>query len=43
MKSFIKLKEANKLYGIGTNTLYNEIRSGKLKAYRPNCRDYLLN
>jgi len=42
VKSFIKVKEANMIYGIGLHTLYNAIHSGELKAYRPNCRDFLI-
>lgn len=42
MKTFIKIKEAVELYGIGKNIFYNAIHSGELKAYRPNGRDFLL-
>lgn len=41
-KHFVKVKEAAKLYGIGRNLLYNAIRARKLKAYKPNGRDFLL-
>jgi excisionase family DNA binding protein len=42
MKSFIKVKEAVTYYGIGKNIFYNAIHEGTLKAYKPNCRDFLL-
>ncbi len=42
MKSFIKIKEAVNYYGIGQNIFYQAIHSGELKAYKPNCRDFLL-
>lgn len=42
MKSFIKIKEAVKLYGIGKDVFYRAIHSGELKAYKPNGRDFLL-
>lgn len=41
-KTFLKVKEANKVYSIGIHTIYNAIHKGELKAYRPNCRDYLI-
>jgi excisionase family DNA binding protein len=41
-KTFLKVKEATKLYSIGRDTLYNAIKKGELKAYKPNCRDYLI-
>lgn len=41
-KTFLKIKEAVKLYGIGRDTFYNAIKKGELKAYKPNCRDYLI-
>jgi excisionase family DNA binding protein len=41
-KSFIKVKEAVSLYGIGENIFYKAIKKGELKAYKPNCRDFLL-
>jgi excisionase family DNA binding protein len=41
-KTFIKVREANKLYGIGIHTLRNAIKSKELKSYRPNRRDYLI-
>lgn len=42
MKTFLKVKEAVKLFSIGRDCIYNAIRKGELKAYRPNGRDYLL-
>ena len=42
LKSFIKIKEAVKLYGIGKDVFYRAIHSGELKAYKPNGRDFLL-
>jgi excisionase family DNA binding protein len=42
MKSFIKIREAVEYYGIGKNIFYKAIHAGELKAYLPNCRDYLL-
>jgi len=41
-KTFLKVKEATKLYSIGRDTLYNAIKKGELKAYKPNGRDFLL-
>lgn len=41
-KSFIKVKEAVALYGIGENIFYKAIKSHELKAYKPNNRDFLL-
>lgn len=41
-KQFIKIKEAVKLYSIGQNNFYKAIHNGELKAYKPNCRDFLL-
>lgn len=41
-KTFIKIREAVQLFGIGKNNFYNAIHTGELKAYRPNGRDYLL-
>jgi len=42
LKSFIKVKEAVKLYGIGKDVFYKAIHNGELKAYKPNGRDFLL-
>lgn len=42
MKSFIKIKEAVQLYGIGKEIFYKAIHSGELKAYIPNGRDFLV-
>lgn len=41
-KTFLKVKEAAKQYSVGRDTLYNAIKRGELKAYKPNCRDYLI-
>jgi excisionase family DNA binding protein len=41
-KAFLKVKEAAKQYSVGRDTLYNAIKRGELKAYKPNCRDYLI-
>lgn len=41
-KRFLKVKEAVVLYSIGRDTLYRAIKTGKLKAYKPNGRDYLI-
>jgi len=37
-----KSQEAVELYGIGRDTIYKAIRKRELKAYKPNCRDYLI-
>jgi excisionase family DNA binding protein len=42
VKSFIKVKEAAALYGIGRTLLYTAIQNKELKAYKPNGRDFLL-
>ena len=42
MKTFLKVKEVAREYGIGRNLLYNAIHSKELKAYKPNSRDFLL-
>lgn len=42
MKTFLKVKEAVKFYGIGQNIFYDAIHNGELKAYKPNNRDFLL-
>lgn len=42
MKSFIKIKEAVEYYSVGKDVFYNAIHAGELKAYKPNCRDFLL-
>lgn len=42
VKSFLKIKEATKEYSIGKNNFYRAIHEGKLKAYKPNGRDFLL-
>lgn len=42
MKTFMKIREAAKFFSIGKWTLYRAIRSGELRAYKPNGRDYLL-
>lgn len=42
MKSFIKIKDAVEFYGLGKDVFYNAIHGGELKAYKPNCRDFLL-
>jgi excisionase family DNA binding protein len=42
MKPFLKVREAAEIFGIGRNLLYEAIKKRELKAYRPNCRDFLL-
>ena len=42
MKSFIKVKEASKLYGLGVSAIYKAIHEKRLKAYKPNKRDFLI-
>ena len=42
MKNFLTIKEAVHQYSIGKNTFYDAIHKGELKAYKPNCRDFLL-
>ena len=42
MKTFLKVREVIELYGIGKDTIYKAIHKRELKAYRPNCRDYLI-
>lgn len=42
MKTFLKIKEAATIYGIGRTLLYEAIHKGELKAYKPNGRDFLL-
>lgn len=42
MKTFMKIREAAKFFSIGKWTLYRAIRSGELRAYKPNGRDFLL-
>jgi excisionase family DNA binding protein len=39
---FMKIIAASKRYSIGANTIRKAVRSGELKSYKPNCRDYLL-
>lgn len=41
-KSFMKIKEACEFFSLGKGVFYDAIRSGELKAYKPNKRDYLL-
>lgn len=41
-KTFLKIKEINEIYNIGLTTLYKAVSSGELKAYRPNCRVFLI-
>ena len=41
-KTFLKVKEAASVYGVGRNCIYNAIHRGELRAYKPNGRDYLL-
>ncbi len=42
MQTFLKIREASKLYGIGRDCLYNAIHKGELQAYKPNGRDFLI-
>lgn len=42
LKPFIKVREAAEIFGIGRNLLYEAIKKKELRAYRPNCRDFLL-
>lgn len=42
MKPFLKIKEAAEYYGVGIKLLYGAIHRKELRAYRPNCRDFLL-
>lgn len=42
VKPFMKVKEAASVYNVGTTRLYAAIHSKELRAYKPNCRDFLL-
>lgn len=42
MAEFMKVRMAVEKYHIGKGVFYDAIRSGELKAYKPNKRDYLL-
>lgn len=42
MKSFLKIKDAVKSFGIGKDVFYKAIHAGELRAYKPNGRDFLL-
>lgn len=42
MKTFLKIREAVEFYGIGKDVFYRAIHRKELRAYRPNCRDFLL-
>lgn len=42
METFLKVKEAAKVYKIGRNLLYSAIKNKEIKAFKPNCRDFLL-
>jgi excisionase family DNA binding protein len=39
---FLKIREANKIFRIGLNTLYSAIQTEELRAFRPNGRDLLI-
>ena len=41
-KSFMKIKEACEFLSLGKDVFYKAIHNGELKAYKPNCRDFLL-
>ncbi|KNY30206.1 helix-turn-helix domain-containing protein [Pseudobacteroides cellulosolvens] len=41
-KPFLKVREAANVYNIGRNLIYSAIHNKELKAYKPNCRDYLI-
>jgi len=38
----MKVKEASSDYSIGKDVFYRAIKSGELRAYKPNGRDFLL-
>lgn len=42
VKTFLKVREAVELYGVGRDRIYSAIHNGELRAYKPNGRDYLL-
>lgn len=41
-KSFMKIKEACEFFSLGKDVFYKAIHNGELKAYKPNCRGFLL-
>lgn len=42
MKTFLKVREAVKIYGIGKDIFYKAIHNKELRAYKPNGRDFLI-
>lgn len=42
MAEFMKVRMAVEKYHIGKCIFYDAIHNGELKAYKPNCRDFLL-
>lgn len=39
---FFKVREAASYYGIGRNRIYDAIKNKEIKAYKPNCKTFLL-
>ena len=43
MNEMLTVKTVGERYHIGRNRIYNAIQTRELRAYRPNCRSYLLD
>lgn len=39
-ENMLRVKDICKKYGVGRYTVDKAVRSGRLAAYRPNCRDF---
>ncbi len=39
---FMRIREINKEFGIGLNTIYDAVRTEDLPAYHPNGRDLMI-
>jgi len=42
LKTFLKVKPAAEYFSVGRDAIYKAIHNGELKAYKPNCRDFLV-
>ncbi|WP_407652297.1 excisionase family DNA-binding protein [Acetivibrio straminisolvens] len=42
IKTFLKVREAVELYGVGRDRIYSAIHNRELRAYKPNGRDFLI-